>query len=166
MPECESSEMQSCLLDNVRKNIVLWVKLLNMTIRCLVPPGSTCLSSERERRGSDERGARSPARPLPDVAAHFHVADASVPLQRWFSSVPLWGGSSRAARFARGAAAPRQRARQCNVCGAAAAAPRASRAGLPLRGSGPDNVWQQDHPQLKNNQMHTNRDRALLIFYN
>ena len=28
--------------------------------RCLVPPGSTCLPSERERR-SDERGARSPA---------------------------------------------------------------------------------------------------------
>ena len=27
-------------------------------------------------------------------------------------------------------------------CGAAAAAPRASRAGLPLCGSGPDNVWQ------------------------
>ena len=40
---------------------------------------------------------------LPDVAAHFHVGNR-LP--------PLWGGSSRAARFARGAAALRQRARQ------------------------------------------------------
>ena len=31
---------------------------------------------------------------------------------------------------------------QFKICGAAVAAPRASRAGLPLRGSGPDNVWQ------------------------
>ena len=31
----------------------------------------------------------------------------------------------------------------CRPCGAAAAAPRASRAGLPLCGSGPDNVWQR-----------------------
>ena len=40
------------------------------------------------------------------------LGDRRVPLQKWFSSGPLWGGSSRAARFARGAAASRQRARQ------------------------------------------------------
>ena len=44
---------------------------------------------------------------LPDVAAHFHIQENIIE-----NVGRQWGGSSRAARFARGAAASRQRARQ------------------------------------------------------
>ena len=43
--------------------------------------------------------------PLPDVAAHFHIQENII-------EILCGAASSRAARFARGAAASRQRARQ------------------------------------------------------
>ena len=59
------------------------VKLVNIP-----DPRAARLEAYASLLASEER--------LPDVAAHFHILP------------PLWGGSSRAARFAHGAAASRQ----------------------------------------------------------
>ena len=47
------------------------------------------------------------------------------------------------------------------ACGAAVAAPRASRAGLPLRDSGPDNVWQSTRARARAWQQRSNSARSV-----
>ena len=53
--------MRGKLLSDVVRQGKLVHELKFFVWVCLVPPGSTCLQQEQERR-SDERGARSPAK--------------------------------------------------------------------------------------------------------